>query len=178
MLEDNAKGIVEGRLLASTCRQMMTTAAMPDLWEGLAAVAEAAFQEHASGRDLVAMGNPYVKRGLEVVRVGAYIGASLHGRPDEAFTAQLVDMQWLFSVCPPKSLMYRRVLLPFIECFWTYMIQQCRFRFSNPSLVEEAMTQALRTSAEHRVKAILRAVSIGVKCLADVAPMGWLNGDE
>ena len=87
-------------------------------------------------------------------------------------------MQTLFLAFPPNSSAHRQLFLPFIECFWSAMFDQGQFGFSNPSLVEEALAQARQVPVERRVKAILRAIRLGVTSLADTATPAWLNTDE
>jgi hypothetical protein len=113
-----------------------------------------------------------------VVGIVAYIGASLHGGPDDAFNAQLDVMPTLFFSFPPNSATHRQLLLPFIERFWTNRFEQRRFTFSNPSVVEELLNQARQVPLDRRIKAILRAIMLGVTSRADGTTSAWLNANE
>jgi hypothetical protein len=86
-------------------------------------------------------------------------------------------MQDLFRAFPPSSAPYHQLFLAFIERFWTTIFEQRRFAFSNPSLVREALAQAHQVPVERRVKAILRAIRLGVTWRPDVVTMAWLNTD-
>jgi len=69
-------------------------------------------------------------------------------------------------------------LLPFIERFWTNRFGQRRISFSNPSIVEESLTQACQAPVERRTKAILRAIRLGVTSRANTATSAWLTADD
>src|SRR5205823_2673577 len=154
------QGIAQGRSLASACRQICSTATDTTLWNALADILDRVCQEEAPRHELVTRGNTVRTGSHQVVAMIAYLGASLHGGPDDAFNAQLAMMQTLFHAFPPKSATHRQLFLPFIERFWTATFDQRRFGFSNPSLVEEALAQARQVAVEHRVKTILRAISL------------------
>jgi len=178
MLADDEQGIAQGRALASVCRQVAITAADPDLWTAIADTLERIFQTDASVRELIALGNSNTADSRRVVAILAYLGASLHGTPDDAFNLQLAVMEVLFGWFPPTSPTHRRLLLPFIERLWGTRLAQRRFTFRNPSTVEGKLNQARQESPEHRLKAILRAVTLGVVCRADTPTMNWLNTHE
>jgi hypothetical protein len=177
MLESQSQGIARGRSLASACRQICSTATDTTLWNALADTLDRVFQDQASGHELVTGGNAFGTGSRQVVAIIAYLGASLHGGPDDAFNAQLAVMQTLFLAFPPNSATHRQVFLPFIERFWTATFDQRRFGFSNPSLVEEALAQARQVPVERRVKAVLRAIRLGVTSRADMATTAWLDAD-
>lgn len=178
MLENQAQGITQGRSLASACRQISSEAADPVSWTAIADILDKVCQERVRGHELVALGNTYRDGSRHAEAILAYIGASLHGGPDDAFNAQLAVMQTLFLAFPPNSAVYRQILLPFIERFWTTTFDQRRFRFSNLSLVEESLAQARQAAVDCRVKAILRAIRLGVTNRADSATTVWLNTDK
>jgi hypothetical protein len=178
MLEIEEEGIAQGRLLASACRQIGNTATDPILWIALADALDQMCREHASVQELVAHGNTFANSSRYAVAIVAYIGASLHGGPDDAFNAQLSVMQFLFQTFPPDSATHRELLLPFIECIWANMFEQCRFGFCNPSIVEAALSQARRVTVEGRIKSILRAIRVGVVSRADATATSWLNADS
>lgn len=178
MGENMADGIALGRSLASICRQIGNTAADRVLWTGLADTLDRMCQVHASGHHLVSFGDSFGSGSRQVVAILAYLGASLHCGPDDAFNAQLACMRALFQCSPPNSPRHRLLIMPFIEQFWTNMIEQRSFGFSNPSLVREAMIQARLAFPDHRIKAILRAIRLGVTSRADGADTAWLNTDE
>jgi hypothetical protein len=177
MLESPTQGIAQGRTLASACRQIANTATDSTLWNALADTLDRVFQDQASGHALVASGNAFWTGSRQVVAIIAYLGASLHGAPDDAFNAQLAVMQTLFLAFPPSSATYRQLFLVFVECFWTATFDQRRFGFSNPALVEEALAQARQVPVERRVKAILRAIRLGVTSRADAGTTAWLDTD-
>jgi hypothetical protein len=177
MVESIEEGIRLGRSLASACRQIGNTAADQVLWTALADSLDRMSQAHISGHELVSFGNSFGSGSRQVVAILAYLGASLHGGPDDACNAQLACMRSLFQCCPPNSPRHRQLLLPFIECFWTTTFGQRRFGFGNPSAVEQALAQARQVPVERRVKAILRAVRLGVTSRADTATTEWLNSD-
>jgi hypothetical protein len=178
MVESMADGIALGRSIASVCRQIGLTAADRVLWTALADTLDRMFQVHASGHELLATGNSFGAGSRQVVAILAYLGASLHGGPDDAFNAQLAGMRALFKCCPPNSARHRQLLLPFFERFWTHMIEQRPFRFGNPSFVREELIQARQAPPDRRIKAILRAVRLGLTSRADAATTAWLNTDE
>jgi hypothetical protein len=132
-------------------------------------------QEESSGHELVTFGNSFAEGHRQAAAVLAYLAASLHGGPDDAFNAQLAIMQSLFHTFPPDSATHRQQLLPFVERFWTNMVEQRSFAFSNPSLVKEALRQARQEPAERRITAILRAIRYGVRSRADEPATAWLN---
>lgn len=176
--QDRDRGRTACRSLSSACRQTSMGASDPGLMTALADMLDRFCRDHESARDLVTFGNSIPADSRRALVIMAYLGASLHGSPEEAFNSQLAVMRALFECCPPNQLVHRQLLLPFVERFWTGMFDQRRFGFSNPSVVEEALAQARQAPVEHRVKAILRAVRLGVTSRADGATTAWLNTDE
>jgi hypothetical protein len=178
ILESVNEGITQGQLLASACRQAGSAASDPVLWAALADTVDRIFQEQASGREVIDLGNSYRDGRHHVVAILAYMGAPLHGAPSDAFNAQLAVMQTLFGLFPPDTVTHRTLLLPFIERFWTSKLRRVRFEFSSPSIVENSLTEACQVPAEHRIKAILRAISFGVTSRMDATAKAWLNADD
>lgn len=178
MLGNVAEGINQGRLLASVCRQVVGKANDPALWTTMADILERTYEERASGHDLVTLGNSFSGSSHHVLTILAYLGASLHAGPSDAFNAQLAVMRVLFSYFPPDSAIHRQLFLPLIENLWVNSFEQRRFAFTTPTLVEESLTQARQMPVERRMKAILRAIRHGVTTRADVATTAWLNADD
>lgn len=105
------------------------------------------------------------------------LGSSLHGNVDEAFSAQLATMEGLFAWYPPDSPTHHQLLLPYIERFWTMAFCEARFQFRSPSLVETELAQARNSPASKRVRAILRAVRLGVNVRGLDQALLWLASD-
>ncbi len=92
----------------------------------------------------------------------------------EAFTAQIYVMEALFNWIPPNGTAHRQVLLPYIQEFWTNRIRE-RFFFYTPTVVEAALTEARSVPETQRIRAILRAVRIGVWVKLPQQALDWLN---
>jgi hypothetical protein len=121
-------------------------------------------RSHAFGED-----------GYTPVRILYCLGAALHGRVEEALMAQLCVMEVLFAWMPPSWGSHRRLLLPYVEQFWGDRIARQRFSFRGPSAVEAALVQAKSVPQDQRVRAILRAVRVGVRVSAPEQTSAWLN---
>ncbi len=178
MLQNQEQGIAHGRSLASACRQIGSTATDPGLWTAIADMMDQVCQDQASARELVTLGNANTADSRRVVAIMAYLGASLHGTPDEAFNSQLAIMPALFECSRPNSPNHRLLLLPFVERFWSTTFERSRFLFRNPAIVADALAAAVQVPHARRVKAILRAIRLGVISQADGSTVTWLNTDD
>jgi hypothetical protein len=61
---------------------------------------------------------------------------------EDALAAQLCIMEALFALIPPRWGIHRRLLIPYVEQFWSHRLARQRFSFRGPAVVEAALVEA------------------------------------
>lgn len=112
------------------------------------------------------------------LRVLGYLASTLAADPKSAFAAQLASMQTVFSWYPPDSATHTKLLVPYIETFWTTSFRERRFQFRSPSLIEQELASATTADRTRKVRAILHAVRPGVRTVGLDDSLEWLDRDE
>jgi hypothetical protein len=97
------------------------------------------------------------------------------GDAESAFRAQLAIMEPVFAWHPPDSVVHLKMLVPYVEGFWTETFGKRRFQFRSPAVVEEALASAVTSPRGKRVRAILRAVRYGFQSTGLQSATRWLN---
>ena len=90
----------------------------------------------------------------------------------------LVAAQQLLAWFPSDSTVYRRFVLPFFEDFWRVHFADARFLFRAPAAVDEALAAARQLPDQDRLRAILRAVHIGVRVRGVERQLSWLSSGD
>jgi tetratricopeptide (TPR) repeat protein len=165
------------RSLAAVCREVGEHAHDSRLWSGVGAVLERASSDVRRARDLYDLSITFEGDNYRPLRVLGYLASSIHGNVDESFAAQLATIETLFAWYPPGSQTYERLLLPYLEKFWTSRFREARFQFRAPSLVEAELAQAVSRPPQERLRAILRAVRLGVNVSGLEEALHWLSRD-
>jgi len=160
-LEDRAGAFTSGQHVSSLCRQFVSVSCLPELWTSAADVFSQGCSESGSTERLVELGNSFDAGADPELRVLAYLASSMHSAPFDAFCAHVACMERVYGWYSTDSATYRLIVLPYIEDFWTRVVEHSRFYFSAPTLVVEAMAQARSADEAERGKAILRAVRLG-----------------
>jgi hypothetical protein len=160
-LHDRASAFAAGQRVASLCQQFSAVARAPDLWTAAGEVFSQACQDVASDKHLVERGTRFDAQEAPELRVLAYVGATIHTDPFNAFCSQVASVTWLLRWYPVDSLAYRVILLPYLEDYWQWVVGHGRFSFNAPGLVEEPMKRALEAPATRRARAILLAARQG-----------------
>lgn len=169
---DTANGAA--RLLASLCRQTSQSAGESRYWTGAAEIYEALYSDKGI-KDILDLAHSFDATTQQELRVMGYLAVSMSSNIEAAFCTQLASIEVLLSWYPIDSATYSKVLLSFIETYWTKAFARERFSFRSPSLVETEIQQALGQKPQERVRAILRAVrpAFRVKGLPDAE--AWLK---
>ena len=76
---------------------------------------------------------------------------------------------------PPESPVHLKILVPYVETFWTKTFRNRRFQFRSASVVEEALASAVTSIAGGRFRAILGAVQYGFQSTGLQTAAMWLN---
>jgi hypothetical protein len=94
---------------------------------------------------------------------------------EEALSLHLAILPTLATYLDRPFGAYRRILVPFVSTYWIAMFTRMRFRFRNPSLVEEALAAAMVTPTDRRVEAVMRAILIGIPARLPAETRAWLD---
>ena len=149
----------EGIRFANACRIASTEMPALSHWNTFIEIIESTFVRPANHKvlfNLVEGNMPYL-----ICTIGRLCAGHV-GSAKEAFMENLV-------LLPPLTERYKcttqiyRLLLSYLGEFWMKRIEEQRFSFSNPSLVHEELLTACCESEDKRLKAILRAVSNGIR---------------
>lgn len=163
--------------LSALCRQVAHLAIDPRYWSGAAEVFDTLATTGCSFADVIRVAHRYRDCGCTEVQLIAYVGASIVLTPGDALFSQLAVMNWISSQFPPNSETYRKVILPSVESFWTESFRSSRFHFHSPSLVEEQLLRAIQHEPSKRLRAILRAVHLGLTIRGIPDGVAWLQDD-
>ena len=176
-LSDRDTARQHARQLAALCRQVADGAADSQYWTGAAEVLEKV-AEDASLREILGLSNSFDATAYRALRALGYLASTLAGDPESAFVAQLAVMESLFSWYPTDSVTYVKLLLPYIEAFWTTTFRKMRFRFRSPAIVEQDLANTATVPANRRVRAILRVVRPSFRILRLEDAVKWLYRDQ
>jgi ribosomal protein L22 len=178
-LEDPTLAKSHSEEVASICRQVSSTASSPDFWLLSAEIFSSSFSEVIRGEDLVKKGNEAKKQGHDILAVVSYMFTSMKGGYDIRYCvhAQLAAMPYVHHILS-KHLpsIYRLIVLPFISRYWLERVQQGRFLFSSPNIVEQSLRESDNIPEAYRAQYILREVIRGLRMRIkkeEVPP--WLN---
>jgi hypothetical protein len=157
----------EGKRLAAACRSMEAEAPDAAFWQDLAAVIEAAFVRKANYQALRQMVGD--ERQHVTIRIIGRLCAGHVGSPEEALAEHLALMPHLLRAHGPRTAVHHRLLLPYVQQYWTHRAESQGWLFSNPDLVRNHLASACTLPEEQRIQAILRAVLLGVR-IRDIPP--------
>jgi hypothetical protein len=160
--------------LASLCRQSAPMAADNQFWLGSAQVFEKVAR-NAALQEFLELSHSFDTSQYGELRTLGYLASTLAGDAESAFRAQLAIMEMVFAWHPPESLIHLKILVPYIETFWTETFRNRRFQFRSPSVVEEALASGVASTSGKRVRAILRAVQYGLRSTGLQSATMWLN---
>ena len=147
--------------LAGLFRQIALRDSGPT-WERAAALMEG-FANGTSAQYIINMCN---ESGDTVVQVCGYLLASTLDSItiNDSWRLHNEALSWLDEKWRSGSpLIYRMIVLPFFEAYWRDRVERQRFQFTPPGLVAELFAEAVTTDEVTRGRAILSAVSFGLK---------------
>jgi hypothetical protein len=162
----------------SACRSVMRSASEASLWRDVADLFEKIFVQRIPGSELVEAGNGFKSQNLPWLQAIAYIGATVQsdGRLEHAATAQLYTIGESKMLASPDSSAYRRVLLPYLETFWSAVFTHQSFRFTPPAIYRERFEAARNVAPAGRAQAILRVVYSGLGLPVPDRYKDWIAG--
>jgi hypothetical protein len=175
---DGAQGAVNAAQLAAVCASVSVSAADATLWNLCREILELSWSGGAAHSEIADKALSAEARARPVVQVAARLCAGRHAQIGEAFMGQLSVMPTLASWYPPGSAVYRRLLLPFVEAFWTDALDKQRAFIRSPELVQGAFHEACEGPPAARLRAIFRALQIGIR-VSGIPPaiVRWLEGE-
>lgn len=165
--------------VAAICRQVSSTASSPNFWLLSSEIFSAALSETIPGEDLVKKANEAKKQGHDTLVVVSYMFTAVKSGYDirHRVRAQLAAMPYVHHVLSKHTpSIYRLIVLPFLSHYWTVRVQQGRFLFSSPNIVEQSIREADSVPEAYRAQYILREVIRGLRMRMrkeEVPP--WLN---
>jgi len=165
--------------VAAICRQVSSTASSQGFWLLSSDIFSASFSESIRGEDLVKKGNDTKKQGHDIFAVVSYMFTSMKGGYDikHCVRAQLAAMPYVHhTLSKHLPSIYRLIVLPFISRYWLERVQQGRFLFSSPNIVEQSLKESDNVPETYRAQYILREVIRGLRMRMrkeEVPP--WLN---
>ena len=157
---------------AEACREMNAELPGIQYWTILIQIMENTLINPTNHKILFEIVNN--KQFAVLVQVIGRLCAGHIGSIQEAYRENIVIMRHLTEKYEQHSLIYR-LLLSYIVAFWKKRIDEQGFAFSVPRLVREEYNTACIAPAEKRLKAILKAVSIGVRVNIPTELLKWLS---
>jgi hypothetical protein len=172
MLTDPDRGATIARELSSICRQSSAAAADQEIWDGAAAVFQA-IAESKTLAEVFAIANSFDSK-HQALRALGYLASTIVADAQSAFRAQIAVIETVVAWYPSDAEVYTKLLVPYVEEYWTQTFERGRFQFSSPGIVEENLAAAKSALASERIKATLRAVAPSFSTRGLEAAREWL----
>jgi hypothetical protein len=160
--------------LAGICRQLANAATDSRFWLGSADLFDKV-ASNASLQDFLDCSNSFDVSECQELRILGYLATTFAGNVAESFSAHLAVIATVLSWYPPNTATHQKLLLPYLEEFWTSSFRSARFYFRSPALVEHELSAAVAAPADQRVLAILRAVHAGFRPVGLSEAESWLH---
>lgn len=164
-LSDSVQARLQAQTVTAKCLQIAENAADTELWEAGISLLSAIYDGELSGMKLVERSNALAGNESNALRYIASIGATL--QPDlslrDAFIIHITVLRSLVPLLGQLPGMYRRCIVPFFLSYWMAAFEKRRFHFSAIRLVEEDLRQAQSLPVEQRVRAVLKAIALGLQ---------------
>ncbi len=175
-LYDRKSAMEHAASMAAIYRQSADTAKDSRFYTGSAEIFELVATE-SNTVPLLKLAHSFDEHDYRELRVLGYLASALTGDPTCVFHAQIAVMATVFTWYPPSSPTHRKLLLPFIEGYWTTALRDQKFHFHSPPLVNAALGEAREFDHHCRVRQILRAVRPGIRVQGLSEALEWLNSD-
>lgn len=153
------------RELLFACQTTALTASRRPVWDEVAEIVEMSFLCEEVERFSWAKGviqKPREDDASSILRAISYVGACSHVPLEISAQLHVLVLQYIESVYEAKSVYRRRLVVPFIQTYWTRALDRSRFKFRNPGLFEEQLKRAVDSPFNIGGKAVLREVFIGL----------------
>lgn len=160
---DRDQAAQKARDLVAACRAVAPVSSAPDLWELLADGVERAYVNGEANEAMLQWRRSLPKPTPASVEVLAMIAATADAAPEQAAATMLGVMPTLCGWYSPRTAVYREILLPFVDAYWTEAFGKRRFLFGNALSVECLLPGAKAAAEPERAAAILRAIHAGFK---------------
>lgn len=164
---------VDGTIAASRARA--DTAENQALWLRIADIVEEIFVQKIGATQLLRVGND--DQSDTLFRLLYLLGATMQRdiSYEDAVVAQLMIMPYIQETFGYQSMIYRRIIVPFMSTYWRTMFNRSRFRFSTPNSVAEQLAAIDTIPFERRVQYILRTISDGLTIRLVPSLRRWLS---
>jgi hypothetical protein len=105
----------------------------------------------------------------------AFLGASLEVFPEQAVHNQLETMPTIIDAMIGLRSTFSRIVIPFYKSFWVNSLQNNRFRFRIPGMVEQELNELLRSDEWTVVPQILNLMSSSLGVEKNSRVKEWLE---
>jgi hypothetical protein len=166
--------------IAAACRAVAPGSCAPDLWATLADAVERAYVHGDDNEEILRWRQTLPQPFPSSLAAVSLVAAAAQATPQQAIASLLPAMPELCKLYPPSSSVYREILLPFVDAYWTDAFENRRFQFGNAVVVEHLLPGAKATPEPERASAIFRAVHTGFKFRERLpeAIRHWLFGSQ
>lgn len=156
--------LIEAKEVVDICHQVNVTATDRYLWTSAAELFEIIYKQDISVKELIDRSNLFAKEYDMLWAIGYLISSVLKTTTlENALKAQLLVTHSLYQgKFKPNSTTYRRLILPFLQTYWTTTFNKMRFRFRTPGLIEEQLTEIANIPEAQRAQSIFRIISYGL----------------
>ena len=158
IIETRAKEVVD------ICRQVNVTATDRYLWTSAAELFEILYRQDISVRELIDRSNIFAEEYDMLWAIGYLISSVLKTTTlRNALKAQFHLTKSLYAKdFKPTSTTYRRLILPFLQTYWTTTFNKMRFQFRTPRLIEERLAEVENIPEAQRAQSIFKIISLGL----------------
>lgn len=163
--------------VASLCRQISVNRVYQQLWETAAALFETIGAERPGFNALMERSNELQGEFDNVLQTIGYLGALWQPEAtlEGALAIHLNVVPLVYRLFTPPSAMYRQIILPYLTQYWLRAIEQERFRFRTPVIVERDLQRYRDLPERERAQAILRTVVYGLGMVVSPDVQQWLR---
>jgi hypothetical protein len=162
--------------VVSICRQIGAEASDPDLWSGIADLFEKGFVQPVPADELKRIADSLPATST-TLRALALLFTSMQPGiiAENALAAQLSVLPCLEQTFDRPFTAHRLILVPFVSDYWNAMFRRQRLRFRLPGLVQSALAEATTSPPGERIRAVVRAMLIGIPLHLPPEIRNWLD---
>jgi len=146
-------------ILTTICHQIAATASNPKLWIDAAELIQGFFSSEFSGANLMEKAKSFSNPHTTSLQALSLLAAALESSSEQAVYNHLETLPFLVDFFRGLELIYEKILTPFYKAFWFRMLNEHRFRFRTPNMVEQKLEEISKSAEWVVVPKILMLMS-------------------
>ena len=156
--------VAKAKEVVDICHQVGVTATNRHLWTSAAELFEIIYRQDILVKELIDRSNLFAKEYDMLWAIGYLVSSVLKTTTlRNALKAQFYVTRSLYNKeFKPTSITYRRLVLPFLQAYWTTTFNKMRFQFRTPRSIEEQLAEIENIPEAQRAQSIFKIISFGL----------------